>query len=386
MGRVDDLLKLPPFGLTADEKRAALVAAVKEEWAHHYAQCSPFQRWCDRRGALPGQACEDLGDLPFLPVGIFKRMALKSVPDEQIVRVLASSATTSQIPSQVFLDAETRTRRMKSLSSILTHLLGGARRPFVVLDVDPHSNPASQSNRELGARAAGMRGFLMAATQKVYALSGGKSEAMDLDVDLLIKTTQELKATGQPFCFLGYTYVLYQYVIRPLLERGIQLDLPDNVRIMHFGGWKKLRDHAVDKATLNAQAAQVFGVPTRCICDIYGFTEQLGVIYPDDADGKKRAPTFSEVFVRDPRTFQLLPDGSTGLLQFVCPLPHGYPGVSVLLDDLGRITGREPGADGMTGTAFEIVGRADQAETRGCGDTLPQQVYSVTRSNKAKAA
>ena len=101
------------------------------------------------------------------------------------------------------------------------------------------------------------------------------------------------------------------------------------------------------------------------IVDIYGFTEQLGVIYPDDARGVKRVPTYSEVLVRDPRSLAVVPNGEVGLLEFVCPLPHSYPGVAVLLDDMGRIVSREGD------TAFEIVGRAEKAEARGCGDTLP---------------
>ena len=89
----------------------------------------------------------------------------------------------------------------------------------------------------------------------------------------------------------------------------------------------------------------------------------------------KRTPTYAEVLVRDPRTLEIVPDGAVGLLEFVCPLPHSYPGVAVLLDDMGRIVSRDPGGDGWQGTGFEIVGRAERAEMRGCGDTLPGQIY-----------
>ena len=34
--RVDDLLSLPPFGLSAEAKAAALLSAVREELTHHY--------------------------------------------------------------------------------------------------------------------------------------------------------------------------------------------------------------------------------------------------------------------------------------------------------------------------------------------------------------
>ena len=140
--------------------------------------------------------------------------------------------------------------------------------------------------------------------------------------------------------------------------------------MIHFGGWKKVLRHAVTKPALTSQAAEVFGLAPASIVDIYGFTEQLGVIYPDDPQGMKHAPTCAEVLVRDPRSLETVPDGAVGLLEFICPLPHSYPGIAVLLDDMGRIIARDAGHGGTPDTAFEIVGRAERAEARGCGDTL----------------
>jgi hypothetical protein len=94
-------------------------------------------------------------------------------------------------------------------------------------------------------------------------------------------------------------------------------------------------------------------------------------VYPDGPDGLKRVPTYAEVIVRDPQTLEPLADGRTGLLEFISPLPHSYPGVAVLLDDLGRIVPGSAGPDGAEARALEIVGRVPHAEIRGCGDTLP---------------
>lgn len=368
-GTVEELLKLPPYGLSLEAKAAALVPAVCEELVHHRRICPPFARWCEKQGFNPEAGVEDLAEVPFLPVGIFKRLLLRSVPEEQLVRVLTSSATSSQVPSRVPLDSTTRNRQVRSLGAILSSRIGAERRPFIVFDVPPDASAAS--DRELPARAAGMRGYLMAATEKHYVFRKDAASPA-LDVDALLAVVEQLKARGTAFCLLGYTYMLYEHVIRPLRDRGVRLDLPPGVFLLHFGGWKKLQDQAVSKATLNLHAGEVFGLAPDAICDIYGFTEQLGVIYPDGPDGLKRVPTWSEVFVRDPRTLGLVPDGQPGLLEFVCPLPHSYPGVAVLLDDMGRIVTREPGPDGRTGTAFEVLGRAARAEVRGCGDTLPE--------------
>lgn len=367
---VDALLDLPPYGLSPQAKNEALARAVGEELVHHYEHCEPYRTWCRKRGFDPREGVGDLAGVPFLPVGIFKRMLLRSAPEDQVVRVLASSATTSQTPSRIPLDRVTRNRQMRALLAILVHLLGGQRRPFVVLDAAP-STTAGAADRELSARVAGMRGYLMASSETEYVFQKGDAGPA-LDVDRLIEVVGRLKSAGGPFCLLGYTYILYQYVVAPLRAKGVRLELPDGAMILHFGGWKRLRDQAVDRSVLLAHTAEVFGVEPGAIRDVYGFTEQLGVIYPDGPDGLKRVPTYSEVFVRDPRTFERAPDGQIGLLEFVCPLPHSYPGVAVLLDDLGRVL---PSPDGQGGTVLEITGRTPRAEARGCGDTLPARTY-----------
>ncbi len=204
----------------------------------------------------------------------------------------------------------------------------------------------------------------MAATEQEYALTRN-GDRLVLDRDKVRAAIARWTAAGKSFCLLGYTYLLYEHVVRPLADKGERIELPPSTFVVHFGGWKKLQRQAVSKTLLNERTTAVFGLPPASIVDIYGFTEQLGVIYPDDAGGVKRAPTYAEVLVRDPRSLEVVPDGDVGLLEFVCPLPHSYPGVAVLLDDMGRIVSREPS------TGFEIVGRAEKAEPRGCGDTLP---------------
>ena len=301
-------------------------------------------------GLRSSNPIHSLADVPWLPVGIFKRLYLSSVPESQVVRVLASSGTSSQVPSRIPLDQTTRNRQMKALGAILSHRLGGQRRPFLILDAPPEKI-ASQADRQLSARVAGMRGYLMAATEQEYALRRDGDRLL-LDRDKVLAAVRRWAAEGKPFCLLGYTYVLYEYVVRPLREQGIRIELPPSTFVVHFGGWKNLQQQAVTKPVLTDHTAEVFGLATGSIVDIYGFTEQLGVIYPDDSQGVKRTPTYAEVLVRDPRTLEIVPDGAVGLLEFVCPLPHSYPGVAVLLDDMGRIVARDPGGDGWQGTGF----------------------------------
>ena len=375
MSLVDDLLKQPPYRTPPAQRNDLFRAALRESLAHHCAQCPPFARWYLKQGVDPAAEIEDPVNLPFLPVSIFKRLNLQSIEQDKVVRLLKSSATSSQTPSRVVLDAITRDRQTRSLAALMGALIGPLRRPFLVLDAPPAAGTAL----ELSARVAGMRGYLMMASEAHYVLESRHGELV-LDVEKLRGLLGDFSAKGLPVCLLGYTYVLYRHVVVPLLQQGLRLELPPQSFVLHFGGWKRLEQHAVDRGRLNYDVEQVFAMDRPMdrpwIHDIYGFTEHLGIIYPDNGQGVRLAPAYAEVFTRDPMTLEALPDGVPGLLQFVSPLPHSYPGVSVLLDDMGRIVSRNREEDGRCGTRFEVLGRARGAEIRGCGDTLPDQIYA----------
>ena len=374
--QLDEMLKLSPYGTEPNVKRQHLVTQVGLALEGHYGRCELYRNWCAKKKFDPkDSASMSLAELPYLPVNIFKRLALHSTNDQNVLKILKSSATSSQTPSRVYLDKVTRDRQMKVLASCLKSVVGNARRPFIVLDAKPSS--AQSGSVELSARVAGMRGYLMAASRVYYALKY-ENGTPKLDLEALDQAVAEIASNGEEFCLIGYTFVLYQYVIRELLARKVRFSFPASTKLIHFGGWKQLENQKVDKSQLNREAAHVFGVPVSNIVDIYGFTEQLGVIYPDDPEGVKRTPVFSEILVRDPVTFEAVPDGEVGLLEFITPVPHSYPGVVVLTDDMGRVVTRKASSNGWCGTGFEIIGRAKNAEVRGCGDTLPDSVYQVS--------
>ena len=62
--------------------------------------------------------------MPYLPVSLFKWIELKSVPDEDVFKVMTSSGTTGQVPSRIYLDVETARAQTRALSSIVTHYTG----------------------------------------------------------------------------------------------------------------------------------------------------------------------------------------------------------------------------------------------------------------------
>ena len=186
--------------------------------------------------------------------------------------------------------------------------------------------------------------------------------------DRLLERLAACEASGEAVCVFGFTYVVYQEVVAALLARGRRFRLGGGATLAHIGGWKRLADRQVDCRRFLEDVQAALGVPPPRVFDFYGFTEQMGLVYGSAGDGPKTVPAYAEVIVRDPDTLQPAPDGSPGLLQLLTPLPHSHPGISVLTEDVGRITGRGLDAGGRHGTRFEVLGRAAAAEPRGCGD------------------
>ena len=320
------------------------------------------------KGFDPYAPCENISDIPPVQVSVFKELgaALTSVENEDIKLTLQSSAT-SGVPSSVPIDAITSKRQARAMIKVVGDFIGNERKPFLIMDVDP-----SSGFREiLGARYAAVSGYLNFASSVGYFLKVNSNNTYYFDTDGIKSFIDSLN--GQSAVIFGFTYILYSEVMRPLTELGVRFSLPQGSKVIHIGGWKKLEDEKISKSEFNEMAAELFGVEKTDIIDIYGFTEQMGLNYPDCPCGCKHAPLYSEVITRDVITKEVLPAGEEGLLEFVSPIPHSYPGNVVLTDDIGII---EEGTCeyGRAGTRFRICGRLKKAEIRGCGDILSQKI------------
>jgi phenylacetate-coenzyme A ligase PaaK-like adenylate-forming protein len=366
--QIDALLAAPTFSLEPAEQQARLLrvlqnelsyAAERSERVRHYLDAWPT----DYRDAA------SLADLPYLPVGAFKASPpLMLSATEDIIRTLASSATTGQTPSRVALDAPTSRRMIKGVVAIASDFIGPRRRPYLVID----TAATLAAGGELGARAAAIQGLRPFATEMACCLSGDGAREPRIDEALLAAFAAKCGAVE--VLAYGFTYVIWQHFVRPLRERGIRLQLP-NIRVLHSGGWKRLQEQAVSRTAFAAGVAEVFGCSADRVLDFYGMVENVGVIYPDCAHGHKHVPAFAAVIVRDPLTLRPVAEGQQGLVQVCSVLPTSFPGFLVLTDDIAEVIHYDGCACGRRGLSFRFVKRVPQAEIRGCGniETLRQR-------------
>lgn len=357
-----------PYSLPHAEREARLLDELKAQHARHYVACPLFKKICDTWDWQPNPAARRLADLPFLYAQAFKEAGseLVSVAPAKGQQKLNSSATSGRA-STIVLDRDTARRQARAVSHVLSSFIGPQRRPMLVCDAPPVPGAPG----EVSARAAAMLGFMTFASSRTYGLD---TRLQPDPAAIEAFATEAAKNQDMPVTLIGFTFVLYVALLAPLAAAGKNWKLPPGSTILHIGGWKKLEDQKVDRATLAAVAGKVFGIPPEGVIDTYGFTEQMGTVHAECSAGRKHAPVFSEVIVRDAVTMKPLPDGQVGLGQFLSLVPTSYPGFSVITDDLIQVTGRDTCPCGRKGTTFIALGRHKASEVRGCGDILAEKI------------
>lgn len=347
--------------------------ALQEELIFHYEHNEMYRHFCERKGFDPHEPLSDIRRIPPVAVSVFKNLGfgLASVPKEDIKLRLQSSAT-SGTPSTIVVDKITSKRQSKAMVKVMQEFIGKDRKPFLVMDIDPRSADRAL----LGARFAAITGYLNFASKSGFFLKA-KDGISYFDIDAIKKYLSEIPA-DKPVVVFGFTYIMYSNVLKAILEKGEKIQLPKGSKIIHIGGWKKLEAEKVEKSLFNRQLAEGFGVEPTDVIDIYGFTEQMGLNYPDCPCGCKHTSSYVKVLARDVVTREVLPDGEEGMMEFITPIPHSYPGNAVLTDDMGVIE-KEPCPYGRPGQRFRITGRMKKAEVRGCGDILSAKLTFNTK-------
>lgn len=378
MTLMDQLFAEPVFSVSP-QTNDLFLKALQEELLFHYEHNEMYRQFCNRKGFNPHTELEDLKQIPPVAVSVFKNLGfgLASVPKEDIKLRLQSSAT-SGTPSTIVVDKVTSKRQAKAMVKVMQEFIGKERKPFLVMDIDPRSEYRSL----LGARFAAITGYLNFASKSGYFLKAQNGVSY-FDIDAIKDYLCTIPA-NQPVVVFGFTYILYSNVLKAILEKDEKIQLPKGSKIIHIGGWKKLEAEKVEKSLFNQQLADGFGIEPTDVIDIYGFTEQMGLNYPDCPCGCKHTSSYVKVLTRDVVTREVLPAGKEGMMEFITPIPHSYPGNVVLTDDMGIIE-REPCPYGRPGQRFRITGRMKKAEVRGCGDILSAKLTFNVKQTTSSA-
>lgn len=356
---LSNLPDIPLYTYTKDEKNKFFLDRILHLFNHHINESKEFKRMMtsidfDITNIL------NIKDLPFIPVRLFKMFELTSIPIESIVKTMTSSGTTGQAVSKIFLDRNTASLQTRVLSRIISSFLGSSRLPMIIIDCES----TVKNRNHFSARSAGITGFSLFATKKLFALN----EDMSLNEEGLKTFLQENK--DKKIFLFGFTFIVYQHFYRELLKSNTKFDLSNSV-LIHGGGWKKLITDSVDNKTFKLQLNTICGISR--IHDYYGMVEQTGTIHMECEEGYLHTSEYSDIIIRNSKDFTVCDFGEKGIIQLLSLLPLSYPGHSILTEDIGEILGEDECKCGRKGKYFKIHGRLKNAEVRGCSDTYGEK-------------
>ena len=358
---ISELLDLNPFSLEHSKKLEIFEKALKDELKFHYENSNHYKKYCEKKNFTPKLDFK-LEDVPYIPSSVFKKIKLQSVPDNTIIRTVHSSSTTGNQPSVVLLDKITSERQVKAIVSILSDFIGKERRHFLVMDFEK----TIHSGEVMSSRSSAVRGLIPFMKNVEFLLK----DELSIDIKKMVKFLE--KSDKGKISIFGFTWMIYLLVKKYENDEDIKNEFSSlkNCQIIHSGGWKKLQDQKISKKEYNKIVSEFFNTTPDRVIDFYGMVEQLGTIYPDCIYGYKHVPVFSHLIIRDINTLEPVADGKKGFIQLLTPIPHSYPGISVLTDDVGKIVGEDDCECGRKGIYFEFLERAKTAVLEGCGDTF----------------
>ena len=356
---IDELLTQEPF-TKSHNSDSLFLSAMSQSLIFHYENSDIFKQYCIKKNFNPYDDFT-LNEIPFIPSNIFKKLKLSSVDKNEIIKIVHSSSTTGKTPSTILIDKITSERQQKIIISILSNFIGKNRKSFLILE----SKNNVSTGDEMSSRSSAVRGLTPFMKNLEFILKN--------DLTLNFENMNKLKfEVTIDHAIFGFTWILYLFIEKYQNDKNVKelFSKLNKPLILHSGGWKKLQNIKISKTEFNQKVSDFFKTEPNNVIDFYGLVEQLGTIYPDCEYGFKHVPNYSHIIIRDIHTLEPVENGNRGFIQILTPIPHSYPGVSILTDDIGKIVSVNSCKCGRQGICFKFLERLKTADLAGCGDTF----------------
>ena len=316
-----------------------------ELFALQYENNPAYRKICEARRLTPATVA-DWTQIPAVPTGAFKEMELSCIPASERTAVFYSSGTTEQKPSRHFHCAGSLALYEASLWQwFQRHLHTG--NDFVSLTPEAAAAPRSSLVHMFDAvrqRTGRVKFFGQLAADGTW----------EINFNALAGRLQAACDSGKAVTILG-TAFSFVHLLDFLAEKNLQFHLPANSQVMETGGYKN-RSRIMPKAELHSLFVRQLGVaPGRIICE-YGMSELSSQAYDHGAARRSfHFPPWARVQIISPETGREVADGETGLIR-ILDLANAFSVAAIQTEDLGT----------RRGDGFELIGRAQLAEPRGC--------------------
>jgi len=326
---------------------ARFEALALELFAFQFERCAPYARFCAGRGRTPAKV-KTWREIPAVPAGAFKEVALRSFTPERTLHTFRTSGTATARRGELHLD-RLDLYEASLLASferfLLPDLAPGERTRLRVLAPSPEEAPDSSLSHMFG-RVLAARGD----AESGFDVVGGELRTEAL--------RERLERAAAPVVLCGTAFA-FVHLLDALERGGLRLRLPPGSRVMETGGFKG-RSRELSRDELHAAIETHLGVPRARIVNQYGMTELASQFHDSvlrfpSEPRRKLGPPWTRVRLLDPETNEECPPGVAGRLA-IFDLANTGSVLAVQTADLGQ----------RRGDGFEVVGREAGAEARGC--------------------
>ncbi|GAB3333722.1 acyl transferase [Hymenobacter humi] len=317
---------------------ATFEAAALALFRHQAAHCPPYAEYLAQLGRRPA-AVARLADIPFLPIEFFKTHEVRTKPtDWEAQEVFLSSGTTLQQRSRHLVRAPDLYR--ENAARIFEQSYGPLT-GWTFLALLPSYLEQGNSS-------------LVAMVDHFAQQSGQAQPAFFLHDHAALRAAlvAAKQVPGRRVMLIGVSYALLDFAA----ETGPAPELQD-LTVLETGGMKGRRREMI-REELHQELQLAFG--PAGIHSEYGMTELLSQAY-SLGDGRFHCPAPMRVLLRDPSdpfsVADYRPDGAINVID----LANVDSCAFIETKDLARMH-----ADG----GFEVLGRMDNSDVRGCNQMV----------------
>jgi hypothetical protein len=314
----------PVFDICGDR---AFAKAALEIYHFQFQHNAIYKQYCT---LLNRPEPKTIAQIPFLPIAFFKSDVVVS-NTHAIEQTFTSSGTTGSIVSKHNVTDLSIYNDSLDASFKRTY---GSQEAYVVLALLPHYLERTGSS-------------LVYMAQRWITQSKQPESGFYLhDLEALAQVLKQLHKQGRKAILIGVTFALVELAARFPMELSHTI-------IIETGGMKGMRKEII-KPELHAILSRAF--KNASIQSEYGMTELLSQAYATNGIDFT-TPPWTRVLARDTNDpLSLLPHYKTGGLNII-DLANYNSCSFIATQDLGKTTGD---------STFQVLGRFDHADIRGC--------------------
>ncbi len=303
-----------------------------------------YRKLCERvlRNAKPAHWCA----IPSVPTSAFKDFELTSLAPEERTRVFHSSGTTEQRPSRHFHSDQSLMIYEASLMRWFSEKFFERDRKLRFISLTPSASAVPNSS------LVHMFGTIADVHDTVFTGTIAEDRAWVVNADKTLTLLEMFCSQREPVAVVG-TAFSFVHLLDEMAARNIRFKLPSGSRVLETGGYKG-RSRVVPKTELLAMIEDRFGIAPSQIISEYGMSELSSQAY-DNPDRVFRFPPWACAQIISPETGKEVAVRDIGLVR-IFDLANVYSVLAIQTEDLAI---RRDGG-------FELLGRAVEAEPRGC--------------------